>query len=294
VGGLGEAIRLWVKDAAEDVIFATEKQQSGASFPKTHTEQTYDARVLITTEWGTVEHELPFMAATFPLVQTLPSDDFLVVAPRCRRFKDGTHEMNARVYHSNGSIKCEFCLGDGIQHLQADSDGRIWVGYFDEGIFGNYGWGSLGGAKPLGNAGLVCYDRSGNKVWEFDAPSGFDSMADCYALNVGKGVVWTCYYTGFPVVSVDSGWHVRGWGTALRGVRELAVSGDSVLAYGGYGEHGTACKLLRLRDGRADEEAEVQLRLPEGVELHQSTVIGRGGLLHVFTGDEWHMFSPES
>jgi hypothetical protein len=146
VGASGEAIRLWVNDAAGDSIFATEKQPSGASFPKTHTEQTYAATVLVTTEWGSVEHQLPFMAATFPMVQTLPGDEFLVVASRCQRFKDGTHEMNARVYHADGSIKREFCLGDGIEHVQVDSEGHIWVGYFDEGIFGNCGWGSRGGA----------------------------------------------------------------------------------------------------------------------------------------------------
>ena len=50
----------------------------------------------------------------------------------------------------------------------------------------------------------------------------------------------------------------------------------------------------QLGDGKAEEVAEVQLRLPEGVELGQSTVIGRGELLHVFTGDEWYTFRPES
>jgi hypothetical protein len=293
VGASGEAIRLWVNDGTTETVFATEKQPGGASFPKSHTKQAYSARALITTKWGTVDHELPFMAATFPQVQTLPGDDLLVVASRCQRFKDGTHEMNARVYSADGSIECEFCLGDGIEHLQADSEGRIWVGYFDEGIFGNNGWGSSGGAAPLGSAGLVCYDRRGNKVWAYDAPSGFDSMADCYALNVAKDGVWTCYYTEFPIVRIDSRFHGRGWGTTLRGARELAVSGDSVLVYGGYREHRTDCKLIRLGDREAEEVAEVQLHLPVEVKLQESTVIGRDGLLHVFAEDHWFMFTPE-
>jgi hypothetical protein len=233
------------------------------------------------------------MTATFPMVQTLPDGELLVVAPRCQRFKNGTHEMNAKVYDSNGTAKCEFCLGDGIEHTQADSDGHIWVGYFDEGIFGNYGWGGSGEAAPLGSAGLVCYDRRGNKIWGFDAPSGFDSMADCYALNVAKSGVWACYYTDFPFVCIDSSWHVRGWVTALSGVRAIAVSGNSVLAYGGYRENRAACRLLQFWDGEAEEVAEAQLRLPNGIEHHQCTVIGREGLLHVFTADEWYKFSPE-
>jgi hypothetical protein len=293
VGASGEAIRLWVPDAATDAIFETENR-GGASIGKAHTEQTYSARVLVTTAFGTIEHRLPFVAATFPMVQTLPDDELLVVAPRCQRFKDGTHDLNAKVYNSNGTVKCEFCLGDGIEHAQADSGGKIWVGYFDEGIFGNNGWGGSGEAAPLGNAGLVCYDRHGKKVWSFDPPNGFESMADCYALNVAKSGVWACYYTEFPIVCIDSRWHFRGWVTDLRGVRAIAVSSEALLAYGGYGENRTACKFLRLQDGKAEEVSEVQLRLPEGLELNRSTVIGRGGLLHVFTADEWYKFSPES
>ncbi|MGA3046557.1 MAG: hypothetical protein ABSD67_08045 [Terracidiphilus sp.] len=293
IGDSGEAIRLWVREAEADAVFATESR-AGASIGKSRTEQTYSAKVLVTDAGGTIEHQLPSMTATFPMIQTLPDDELLVVAPRCQRFKNGTHEMNARVHDSKGSVKCEFCLGDGIEHTQADCDGHIWVGYFDEGIFGNCGWGESGDATPLGNSGLVCYDRLGNKVWSFAPPVGFDSIADCYALNVTKSGVWACYYTDFPIISIDSSWDVRGWVTALSGVRALAVSGNSVLAYGGYTENRKACKLLQLRDRKAEEVAEVQLRLPNGLDLGESNVIGRGGFLHVFTGDEWYRFSPET
>ncbi len=119
-------------------------------------------------------------------------------------------------------------------------------------------------------------------------------MWDCYALNVATDAVWSCYYSGFPMVRIDSQRRVRAWGTALSGPRELAVSGDSVLVYGGYGEKETDCKLLRLREGQAEQTAEVNLRFPKCVELRQSTVVGRDKLLHVFTGDDWYMFSPEA
>jgi hypothetical protein len=86
---------------------------------------------------------------------------------------------------------------------------------------------------------------------------------------------------------------VRAWNTTLSGQRELAVSGESVLVYGGYSENRTDCKLLRLRNGLAEQVAQVKLRLPNHVELDRSTVVGRDRVLHVFTGDEWYMFSPE-
>jgi hypothetical protein len=293
VGAAGEAIRMWAPEAVADAIFATEVQPGWASFPKSHTEQPYTTVVSITTPTNNTERRLPLVVATYPKIQTLMGGDILVVAPRCQHFTDGTHEMNARIYQPDGSMRCEFCLGDGIEDVQVARDGRIWVGYFDEGIFGNFGWGNTGGAAPLGVAGLVCYDSRGSKLWEFEAPSGFEPIASCYALNVAHDAVWVCYYTEFPIMRVDSQLSVRAWNTTLSGQRELAVSGESVLVYGGYSENRTDCKLLRLRNGLAEQVAQVKLRLPNHVELDRSTVVGRDRVLHVFTGDEWYMFSPE-
>lgn len=77
----------------------------------------------------------------------------------------------------------EFLLGDGISHVQSDANGNIWTGYFDEGVFGNYGW-----ATPAGAAGLSCFTKSGEKIWGYEAPAGFDQIDDCDALNVARNV----------------------------------------------------------------------------------------------------------
>jgi len=238
--------------------------------------------------------ELPLVTAIYPSVQTLPGDNILVVARRCQRSDNGTHELNARVYRPDGSLESEFCLGDGIEHVQADSAGRLWVGYFDEGVFGNFGWGTSHGATPIGVTGLVCFDVRGKKLWEFEPPPGFDSIADCYAMNVAEDAVWVCYYTEFPIVRVDSEHRATAWATGLRGPRELAVGKDYVLVYGGYGERRTNCSLVRLLDGRAEDAGEVVLRLPNGFDPKGSTVIGRGKLLHVLAGDEWYVFRVPS
>jgi hypothetical protein len=97
IGAWGEAIRLSVPADIAEAIFGTEEQPGGASFPKTHTGQAYTATVSITTGMHTILRQLPAITATYPLVQTLPEDDILVVAPRCPRFSDGTHEQNAKV-----------------------------------------------------------------------------------------------------------------------------------------------------------------------------------------------------
>ena len=46
---------------------------------------------------------------------------------------------NAVLYDADGQVVSEHVLGDGIGHALADSAGQVWVGYFDEGIYGNYG-----------------------------------------------------------------------------------------------------------------------------------------------------------
>ena len=45
-----------------------------------------------------------------------------------------------------------FCLGDGIQDCVVKKDGTIITSYFDEGVFGNYGW-----DEPLGDCGLIAW-----------------------------------------------------------------------------------------------------------------------------------------
>jgi hypothetical protein len=60
-------------------------------------------------------------------------------------------------------------FGDGIEHVQATSAGEIWVGFFDEGIYGNYGWGS-GTQLPVGRTGLVRFSPT------FSPTEAFPSM----------------------------------------------------------------------------------------------------------------------
>jgi hypothetical protein len=56
----------------------------------------------------------------------------------------------------------EILLGDRIHRGQTTSTGRIWISFFDEGVFGNFGW-----DDPLGSSGLVVWDSRGNKQYEF-------------------------------------------------------------------------------------------------------------------------------
>lgn len=118
----------------------------------------------------------------------------LLVQSRC--LKDGANiERNARRYNPNGQLIDAFTLGDGIESVQIDETDTIWVSYFDEGVFGNFGW-----EQPMGSEGVIAYTINGRKLW---GAGSFD-IADCYALNVaGTKEVYFYYYADFYLVQLN-------------------------------------------------------------------------------------------
>jgi hypothetical protein len=100
------------------------------------------------------------------------------------------------VYDEAGLFLRSIDLGDASEDIQTTPDDRIWVSYFDEGVFG-------GG---IGKQGVVCFDSIGNPVFQygdFAERNGLPFISDCYAVNVtASGDVWLNYYTDFPLVQL--------------------------------------------------------------------------------------------
>lgn len=230
--------------------------------------------------------------APFTCIDLLPNGDILVVGSRCEYSVNAGPEKNARVYDHKGALLREFTLGDGIAKVQVDEAGEIWVSYFDEGIFGNLGWGESGPrSNPLGFAGLARFDERGNKLWDYEPPPGFGWMADCYALNVCSSGAWAYYYTAFDLVHLSKSGKVRAWHTDRSGGHAVVTDGWRAILFGGYGGARSACVALRLGEkNRADAVADIELRLPKGVALADAMVIGCGDALHVVHGEEAYRF----
>ncbi|MBV8650453.1 MAG: hypothetical protein JO255_03235 [Alphaproteobacteria bacterium] len=172
----------------------------------------------------------------FPRFDRLDAQHWLVVAARCA---DG--EANARLFDEQGSVTRRFCLGDGIKHVQCDGARRIWVGYFDEGVFGNQGW------KPNTSLdapmlGLNRFDENGLMTWAHTD----HELYDCYAMNVMPDAVWACYYSNFPILRIDGDGHTRLWESDKAGASLLAVDGEHVVLLSGYGEAASTGWLARL------------------------------------------------
>lgn len=219
----------------------------------------------------------------WPKVQLLPDGRLLVVGMRSE-WRDGAGENNAFVLDPDGSVEASGCLGDGIEHVKVAEDGTIWVGYFDEGIFGNLGWGMGDGPEPIGHRGLVQFSSAFELLWEF--PRSDNPIDDCYAMNVIGDEVWACYYSDFDVVRVRDG-VVQHWGNAVESAKAMAVTDDLVALFGHWEERD------RLTIGHLGEislkpRTKTRLTMPNGRRIPQEArVVGRGAELHVLVGLDW-------
>ena len=288
IGPAGEAVALWstAEDAAALTSAATEP--GGPSFPSSTTERPVAAQV--TVQHPELRFTVPIAELTLahPSVQVLPGERILVVAARCRWRPDGP-ERNAIVYAADGRVVTEQTLGDGIGHVLATGAGEVWVGYFDEGIYGNYGWGHDGAPAPLGAPGLVRFSADLEPAWRY--PSHVDNpwgaIDDCYALNLAGDTAWTCYYSDFSLVRIQDG-TLTGWrNTLVHGATALAVDGTRVALFGGYGPDRDRLVLADLGHGQLRRRAEYRLTLPDGSPLPAAQVVGRGPHLHVLAGRAW-------
>jgi hypothetical protein len=175
-------------------------EQGIGIFPKATLEQATEYVVLRWQRGGVETLQLRNQSPLFSFVQPAP-DGVLLVAARCHWKPEGV-TPNAVVFDRDGRELRRFVLGDGIEDVRTAPDGSIWASYFDEGVFGNYGWGSPGPA-PVGASGLVHFGATGERISEYDsAAAGTDSICDAYALCTAEDGAWVYFYTEFPISSL--------------------------------------------------------------------------------------------
>lgn len=253
------------------------EQPGWASFAKTVPEQPQEYRVVGLSGSQTVLDAV-IEGERFNIhdVQPLP-DELLLVCARSYYKGPEDFEKNGRVYTRGGRFAREILLGDGIQSVQATSAGVIWTSYFDEGVFGNYGWQS-----PVGASGLVAWDSAGNKLYEFEPRDGLDSICDCYALNVESDEeVWLYYYTEFPLVRLRRREIESVWKMPLGGSGAFAVSVGHALFRGGYKDRHTYQLFSLGPGGKPELVARIELRDKNGGKLVAGRVVGRADAIHL-------------
>jgi hypothetical protein len=280
-------VALWADATAQDDIEARFESPGFASFPETRTTSRPQAALTaytsgsMTPAHAVIMDDLP---VAHPLVQALPNGEFIVVGARCGWTPEGP-ERHALVVGLDGAIQHDGTLGDGIEHMLVDNSGEIWVGYFDEGIFGNFGWGNPG-PEPLGSPGIVRWSPQFEKVWEYQGVDNY-WLADCYALNVDTDRVWACPYADFPIVEVDSYRVTVHQTTDVSGPRGLLVAGENVALIGDYKYGGSL--LLGSLDG-LNRLKKSELGMPDGRLIPPGTLVCRGSVAHLFIGADWFTF----
>ncbi|MFS8101582.1 hypothetical protein LFM09_31100 [Lentzea alba] len=267
VGPAGEVVALWSATADPAALKSA-------------------ARVTVHVPDSVIAAHIPALPLAYPTVQPLPDGQVLVVGARCRWRSKGP-DRNAIVYDHAGAVLSEHTFGDGIEHVQATRSGEVWVGYFDEGVYGNYGWGETSSPPPIGSSGLTRFSADFAQEWQFPDNSKWDVISDCYALNVGNNATWACYYSDFPVVRIQND-TVTGWHNNIGGAKALAVGGSRIALFGGYGPDHDRLVVGELGEERLHVLGEYRLVQPDGQPLPRTArVVGRGADLHVLLDNSW-------
>ncbi|MGW7082667.1 hypothetical protein ACWGH2_04085 [Streptomyces sp. NPDC054871] len=228
----------------------------------------YDA-VLVTVDTDGRDHttELSAVRARFPKVDALPDAGFVVADSRSRK-----SEQHVQIFDALGRESWAFRVGDAIEHLLADRAGRLWVGYFDEGVFGD---------DELSHPGLRCWNANGEPLWTYEASKGTSEIYDCYALNVTDEAVWVCAYGDFSLLEVRPGRAVRQRANDLAGAHALAVHKGQATFFGGYGDEHDRLVDAELRHEEVRPYASGRLVGPDGDPLGQRRTVSRGPRIYV-------------
>lgn len=296
VGPGGELVTVWVAAADLDAVTSRTVNQGGASFPDPGAARPVTARITVHDPALASVTAIGSLQLAHITVQPLPGSRFVIVGARCRWRPDGP-DRNAVVYDGAGQVTGEHVLGDGIAQVQATSAGQVWVGYFDEGVYGNYGWGQPGTAVPVGAYGIVQFSPAFEPAWHYPGgPAGgpWDPVSGCAALNVTDACVWTYCDAEFPLIRIRDG-SVTNWRNDLAGASALAAAGSQVALFAGYGTDHGRLALAVLGDDRIHLRAQYRIVLPDGRPLPPSTdVFGRGPCLHFLTGCTWYQLDMGS
>ncbi|MEU2020129.1 hypothetical protein ABZ541_29275 [Micromonospora sediminicola] len=288
IGATGELVALWAHNDDEAALRAVTTEPGWVVFPAPRTDRPVPARVTRQRDATVDVTHLTAVTVAHPHLQPLPQGRLLVVGARCRWRADGP-DRNAVIYGSDGRVEAQATLGDGVEHVLATTSGEVWVGYFDEGVHGAYGWGDA--AAPIGGPGLVRFSAELEPAWRYppqvDNPWG--AIDDCYALNVTDDAVWTCYHSDFPLVRIHADAVRDGWRPHIGGVKAIAVNDTRVALFGGYRDRRDHLVIAELTGAAMRVTGEYQLVLPDGGPLPgDTTVIGRGEVLHLITDDTWY------
>lgn len=257
-------------------------EKEGASFAKRKASEPNHFRIHYRREEQWLDVDVEDTYQNFHAVQPLGSEQWLLVRGRASSPAD----RNAHIADCYGRIIRSFHAGDGIEDVQATSDLKIWLSYFDEGVFSG---------MEMGRGGLVCLNPRGTKVFDYgNVTSQQDHITDCYALNAsGDHETWLYYYTDFPLVHIRDFQTKHRWqGIPVSGSHAFAIADRHALFFGSYNERQTLFD-VNLCTLRAQKLIAVTTK---GKKVRPVSAFGRASHLHLLTAEslflvDWNPFA---
>jgi hypothetical protein len=164
VGPAGDVVAVWTAPEGLGAVTSATVSAGGACFPDPAAARPVEARITVHAPELAAVTRIADLALAHITVQPMPGGRLLVAGARCRWRRHGP-DRNGVLYDADGQVVSEHVLGDGIGHVLATSTGQVWIGYFDEGIYGNYGWGQAGTEEPVGAHGIVRFSPELAPAW---------------------------------------------------------------------------------------------------------------------------------
>lgn len=182
--------------------------------------------------------------------QRLPDGGYALASSRSK-----VGGKNLHLFDELGQFRTSFPIGDGVEHMVVDSKGRIWVGYFDEGI---------NGGDPLSNHGLSRFDQRGKLEYQWDYRTN-GPIDDCDALTLDENDrAWVCPYDRYFVAAIkDNDARILLSASPVSIISGLLTGATHVGFLGGMDFHGVA-----------DQNSIVIYVGPEGNRIEQLPRVG--------------------
>lgn len=160
-------------------------------------------------------------------LQPLPDDRWLFVDGG----GPGGRSMRAVVRDERGYAMEEFELGHGVNDVQVDAAGVVWVAYEDRGVLDR----RPEDERQLGQAALVAWSAEGDIIDAVQSEPGLLGALEIYALNVVTNrEVWVDTYSGHELVEIRDRAPARAWASPAKRPIGIAVDRERVATLGQY------------------------------------------------------------
>ncbi|WP_430883351.1 hypothetical protein [Fusibacter sp. JL216-2] len=232
-----------------------QKKKTPTSDPKYDYRNLEDSYILYSIKNGVMEKYFAIenYKVDFHFVREIDQEQILLASARCQYFSESNIEKNAIIFSKSGVVKNTLTLGDGIQDIKVSKNKELWTSYFDEGVFGNYGW-----EVPLGQSGLRCWTLNGDTVYDYESVDYDHSISDCYAMNIdSQENVWFYFYTEFYLGKYSNG-TLNYYSIDVGGASVLAIDNQWLVTDAGYSNRNLLL-LHEIRNDRVIKTCEFEL-----------------------------------